>query len=93
MGSTEFELFDLPELERWRQGDEDNSRRLERLRRNLPLALEELSPAQRRQVEMYYFRRMKQADIARQLGVNKSSVSRGLARARRQLRKYLRYSL
>lgn len=93
MGNTAFELYDLESLQRWQNGEEDNSERLERLRRNLTLALRELTPTQRRQVEMYYFQHMKQTEIARELGVNKSTVSRGLTRAKRRLRRYLQYSL
>ena len=92
MGNTSFDLLDLASLRSWQAG-EDNSPRLERLQRNLTMALDELTPIQRKEVEMYYFRRMTQTDIARELGVNKSSVSRGLSRARRRLRGFLRYSL
>lgn len=93
MGNTSFDLLDLASMQQWQAGEGDNSLRIERLQRNLPLALEELTPTQRREVEMYYFSHMTQSDIARELGVNKSSVSRGLSRARRRLRGFLRYSL
>ena len=36
-------LFDYAQLAQWQQGDEDNSRRLRRLRRRLPDAMAELT--------------------------------------------------
>lgn len=93
MENTAFELYDLASLQKWQEGEEDNSLRMERLRRNLTLAMEELTPVQRQQIEMYYFRHMPQKAIARELGVNKSTVSRGLARAKSRLKRYLQYSL
>lgn len=47
-------LFDYAQLTRWQQGDEDNSRRLRRLRRRLPDAMAELTPRQRQMVRMQF---------------------------------------
>lgn len=52
---------------------------------------EELTPAQREVLTAYYFHRQTQARIARDRGVNKSTVCRTLHRAEARLRKYLKY--
>jgi len=77
-----------------RENGEDNSLRLERMRRNLRRAREtELTPCQRQVLELYYEQRLQVNEIARQLGVNPSTVSRTLRRARERLKKCLQYSL
>lgn len=86
-------LFDMKQLERWKQGDEDNSERLCRLRRRLPEAMEELTPRQRQMLRLQYEEELTVTDIARRLGVNKSSVSRCLRRARQGLYSRLRFTL
>ena len=69
-------LFDYAQLAQWQQGDEDNSRRLRRLRRRLPDAMAELTPRQRQMVDMQFQEECIVTEIARRLGVNKSTVSR-----------------
>lgn len=72
----------------------DNSERLERLRRNLRQAREqELTPRQRQLLELYYDQGMNIPQIAKALGVNRSTVSRTLRRARDRLYRCLRYAL
>ena len=73
---------------------EDNSDQLERLRRNLRRAREqELTPRQREILALYYDRGLKMPQIARKLGVNRSTVSRTVKRARERLYRCLRYAL
>lgn len=77
-----------------RANGEDNSEQLNRLRRNLRRAREqELTPCQRQILDMHFDREMSVTQIARELGVNPSSVSRSLQRAKKRLRRYLQYSL
>jgi len=77
-----------------RQNAEDNSERLERLRRGLRQARErELTSRQRQVLELYYDRGMNIPQIAEELGVNRSTVSRTLRRARDRLYRCLRYAL
>ena len=77
-----------------RENGEDNSLRLERLRRNLRQAREqELTPRQRRVLELRYEQEMSVTAIARYLGVHPSTVSRTLRRARERLYHYLQYTL
>lgn len=77
-----------------RQNAEDNGEQLSRLRRNLRRAREqELTPRQRQIVELYYDRRMKIPEIAAELSLNRSTVSRTLGRARERLYRCLRYTL
>lgn len=72
----------------------DNSEQLSRLRRNLRLARErELTERQREMVSLYYDQGMTVPQIAKQLGVNRSTVSRTLRRARDRLYRFLRYTL
>lgn len=51
----------------------------------------ELTDKQRQVVLDYYFRQLTIPEIAREQGVNKSSVSRLLKRAEQRLQKYLKY--
>lgn len=77
-----------------RENSEDNALQLERMRRNLRIAREkELTPRQRCMLELYYDRQMSVTEIAQELGVNVSTVSRTLQRARNRLRRYLQYTL
>ena len=74
---------------------EDNSEQLERLRRGLRRAREqELTPRQREMVFLYYDRGlMNMTEIAAQLGVHRSTVSRTVKRAKQRLYRCLRYAL
>lgn len=73
---------------------QDNAEQLDRLRRNLRRARElELTPRQRQMVELYYDQGMNIPQIAQELGVNRSTVSRTLRRARDRLYRCLRYAL
>ena len=54
---------------------------------------EELTPLQRYTLTSYYFRELSMAEIARELNVHRSTVSRTLQRARERLREHLQYSL
>ena len=77
-----------------RQNAPDNAEQMDRLRRNLRQAREwELTPRQRQMVALYYDRGLNMVQIARRLGVNRSTVSRTLRRARERLYRYLRYGL
>ena len=77
-----------------RQNDPDNAEQLERLRRGLRRAREqELTPRQREMVFLYYDRGLKMSQIAQKLGVNRSTVSRTLRRARARLFRFLQYGL
>jgi RNA polymerase sigma factor (sigma-70 family) len=76
-----------------RENAEDNALQLERMKRNLRIAREkELTPRQRCMLELYYDQQMSVTEIAQELRVNVSTVSRTLQRARNRLRSYLQYS-
>lgn len=83
------------DLTAWnRQDTEDNGEQLARLRRNLRRAREqELTPRQRQILELYYDQGMNMPQIAEELGVNCSTVSRTLRRAKDRLNRCLRYAL
>lgn len=102
MRSTHYEgPFDtrasewIGDLTVWtRQNAGDNSERLERLRRNLRQAREqELTPRQRQLLDLYYDQGLTIPQIAEELGLNRSTVSRTLRRARDRLYRCLRYAL
>ena len=77
-----------------RQNAGDNSERLDRLRRSLRQAREqELTPRQRQMLTLYYDQGMNIPQIAEELGLNRSTVSRTLQRARARLYRCLRYAL
>ena len=52
---------------------------------------EELTPLQREALIAYYFQEKTITQIARERGVNKSTVCRTLHRAEEKLRRYLKY--
>lgn len=84
----------IGDLSAWNQANcEDNSEQLERLRRNMRRAREtELTDKQKEMIHLYYDLGMSIPQIAREKGLNKSSVSRILARGRERLKRYLQYS-
>lgn len=82
------------ELAAWeRANSQDNDEQMERLRRNLKkVRCQELTPRQQEMVRLYYDLGLNMPQIAQQLGVTKSTVSRTLARGRKRLKRYLQYS-
>lgn len=54
---------------------------------------EELSPSQRQVLERHWFEGQSAAQIARELGLNRSTVSRTLRRAQDKLRAHLKYAV
>ena len=77
-----------------RENAEDNADPLERLRRNLRKARQqELTPRQRQMLALYYDQGLKMPQIALELGVNRSTVSRTIHRAKERLYRCLRYTL
>ena len=61
---------------------------MERIRR---VIREELTDLQREVLIAYYFQEISIPQIARDRGVNKSTISRTLRRAEEKLRRYLKY--
>ena len=61
---------------------------LQRVRR---VIAEELTQVQREMLTAYYFQELTMAQIARDRGVNKSTVCRTIHRAENKLRRYLKY--
>lgn len=77
-----------------RANAQDNDGELLRLKRNLCLARQEALTARQRQLLRMNFEQNKTVtEIAQELGVNKSTVSRTLLRAKRRLYQCLRYAL
>jgi RNA polymerase sigma factor (sigma-70 family) len=71
---------------------EDNSAQLSRLKRNLSHAMrQDITERQRQYMMLYYGQNMSMETIAKELGVNKSTVSRTLKRGRQRLYRCLRY--
>ena len=85
----------LADMAIWmRNNASDNSELLTRLCRNLRLAREqELTPRQQEVLALYYDQGLNIPQIAAQLGVNCSTISRTIRRARQRLYRCLRYSL
>lgn len=84
----------LGDLAVWeRENGEDNSEQLLRLRRNMRRVRQrELTPRQEEMLHLYYDLGMSIPRIAQEKGLNKSTVSRTLARGRERLKRYLQYS-
>ena len=59
--------------------------------RSLKAALDSLSEAQRKYCTDYYSREMTMKEIAQLYGVNKSTVSRTIARAKRNIARAMKY--
>ena len=71
---------------------DDNRDQMNRLKRNLTHALrQDVTQRQREYMMLYYGRGMSMEAIAKELGVNKSTVSRTLKRGRQRLYRCLRY--
>lgn len=71
---------------------QDNKEQINRLKRNLTHALrQDVTQRQREYMMLYYGKSMSMEAIARQCGVNKSTVSRTLKRGRQRLYRCLRY--
>ena len=76
-----------------RENANDNQEQIERLLRNLRKArVQELTPRQQQMLAMRFEQNMSGAEIARELGLNRSTVSRTLRRAQARLRNFLQYS-
>lgn len=93
MGATRFNSRSFNEYKTYiEKMGEDNSLSHQTLARNLGRALEEeLTDKQRRVIKMYYIDEIKMVDIAKELGVNVSTVSRTIHRGLAKLKKCLRY--
>ena len=92
--SEAFDPIDIASLCLWREESGDNRERIRRLLSNLPLAVQqELTPRQREILRLRFTGGMSVTAIAEKLGLNKSTVSRSLARSMERLYKSLRYSL
>lgn len=69
-----------------------NTDSMDRLKQNLIRCLnEDITPRQRTLLTMYYVQQLSQTEIARQLGVDPSTVSRTILRGERKLQRCLRY--
>ena len=77
-----------------RDNANSNSELLTRLRQNLRRARQqELTPRQQQVLTLYYDQGMNMTQIAQTLGVNCSTVSRTIRRAKQRLYRCLRYCL
>lgn len=96
MKNTRSDRFDgfYTGLTEWvRAGQGDNGEALERLRKNLPRAvIEELTPMQAEMVIQHFYEGKSMRQIAKERGVNESTVSRTIARAKKRLERCLKYN-
>jgi RNA polymerase sigma factor (sigma-70 family) len=53
----------------------------------------DLTQRQRQMMELHYFQNLSMTEIARQLGVNKSTVSRCIGRGKERMKEYMKYLL
>ena len=85
----------LGDLSIWLQENSNNNSELVlRLRQNLTRAREqELTRRQQEVLTLYFDQGMTMSQIARELGVSASTISRTVRRAKRRLYKCLKYSL
>lgn len=90
-----YDPLDMASLRLWKEADQtDNRETIERLLRNLPMAMtEDLTPRQQQILRMHFSQNMSVSAIARELGVNKSTISRSISNSTMKLYRSLRYSL
>ncbi|MGN1080470.1 MAG: sigma-70 family RNA polymerase sigma factor [Acutalibacteraceae bacterium] len=92
MSSDDF-VINLASLNDYFSGG-DNAEQLKRAKKMIKSAMEEeLTPLQRETLTEYYFKGKTMAQIAREQGINKATVSRTVKRARENIKKVLKYSL
>ena len=88
------ELRGLTRQETDPEAVQDNSADLDRLRRNLRFARQQvLTKRQQQMLELYYDQGLTMGQIAAKLHLNRSTVCRTLQRARERLYACLRYTL
>ena len=77
----------------WEEAKErNNTERLHQLQRIMGRVIaENLSERQRMMLDCYYMRQMSMPEIAALLHINKSTVSRTLSRALKNIEKYIKY--
>lgn len=93
MRATYSDVFSREGHRLWRHS-EDNEVQLQRLQEKLLQAIDEiLTPRQRQILLLFYFQNMTVSQIAEQLQIAKSTVSRSLTRSIEKLEKTLHYSL
>ena len=92
--SRETALENLLGVQRFRdEMADDNAERLLRLKRKLSAALSKLPEKQRMYLLAYYSERLTMEQLAERFGVNKSTVSRSVNRAKKTLQDYLQFCL
>lgn len=76
-----------------RQTAVTNDEQIDRLKRNLTIAIDQdLTTRQRQMLSLYYFKGYNMTQIGKELGVHKSVVSRTLSRAMIRIQRALKYS-
>lgn len=70
----------------------DNTKQHNKLKHNLIVAItNDITPRQREVIMLYFADHLKQCEIGERLGIDKSTVSRTIARGKRKIRKLLKY--
>lgn len=64
----------------------------EKMIEKLPMAMEQLRPAQRELIDSVYFQKMSQQELADEFGVTQGAISQRLATAIKNLKKFLEKS-
>ena len=83
--------MDMTEYSKFMEGG-DNKEELTRAKYNLLMALrQEVPPAQRKYINMYYVDNLNMKQIGEALGVDKSTVARTIKRGEANLRRCLRF--
>ncbi len=71
-----------------------NEYNIKQIRRVLPRVIDEkLTLRQRQCVQMYYFKKLNMQEIGEVLGIDRTTVSRNLSRARKRIKTSLEYLL
>lgn len=88
-----IKLF-LQEADGFPFAGENNQATLAAVKAVLPFFMkQELNPMEQQCTNLYYVKELAQRQVAEQLGISQSTVSRNLKKARRKLARYLSYAL
>lgn len=91
--SLDFDLYDKASYHQFSSSrGEDNARQLDRAKRLLQQVMrEELTPLQLEYMTRFYFGKETMTQIAKEKGVNKSSVSRVIRNGRERIYRIMKY--
>lgn len=81
----------LPDNQIW--AEQTNEERLNRLKKALPIAMENLTPTQQKYIRCYFYDELTITETAKLYNIAPSTVSRTIARGKKKLKTILQFAL